>query len=99
MRDVEATLRWIEARSQSGAESWHRAYLQSLTRLATAADTFGEALESTAELGIRELSFGTRRGRTFSILFTIRGSKVYIQHVRDSAQLELPPEAFEDAGE
>ena len=55
MRDVEAALGWIEARSKSGAENWHRAYLDSLTRLRAMADTFGEALESTAELEIREL--------------------------------------------
>jgi len=74
MRDVEETLRWIEARSRSGAESWHGAYLDSLTRLHAMADTFAEAPESTADLRIREVTFGTRRGRTFRLLFTMSGA-------------------------
>ena len=94
MRDVEEILRWIEARSRSGAESWHGAYLDSLTRLHAMADTFAEAPEGTADFRIREVTFGTRRGRTFRLLFTMSGATVFVQHIRDSAQLELPPEAF-----
>jgi plasmid stabilization system protein ParE len=95
-RDVAAILRWIAERSASGAANWYRTCMATIERLETNADSCGLAAEDVDHQGdtIRESLFRTRHGRTFRIVFVIRGSVVSVLHVRSSDQDVIPQEQF-----
>lgn len=86
-RNVRVNLRWIEARSRSGAEAWYRRWLQVLDELRDRADTFGPAPEDVdhAET-IRQIIFNTRRGLPYRALFVVRDRDVFVLHVRGPGQ-------------
>jgi hypothetical protein len=96
-RDVRSILRWLADRSPGGAASWYRICIATIDRLETSADTFSLAAENDDHEGreIREALFKTRRGRTFRIIFLIRGSVVSVPHVRSCDQDVIPPDELQ----
>jgi len=86
-RDYAACLNYIITRSKRGANSWAKAFDKALERLEDNADGCPLAPETDlVDDEIREISFKTRRGLPYRILFTIRGGTVFVIHVRGPGQ-------------
>lgn len=84
---IESIYRWIAQRSTDGAHRWYSNILVALDHLAKEADRYAEAPESHRfEETIRNLSFRMRSGRTYRVLFTIRGNEVHALFVRAPGQ-------------
>lgn len=90
--DIRDILAWLAMRSASGALAWYRRWLTVLCELADAAEGFGVAPENERHPEpIRQVLFKTRRGRTYRALFVVRGSDVFVLHVRGPGQRPLEP--------
>jgi plasmid stabilization system protein ParE len=89
-QDVRCIARWIEARSRRGAESWLDAYNQMIRRLIQNADSCEAALEA-AEVGVplKQVLFGTPRGRQYRAVFLIVGHQVRVLRVRGPGQMPI----------
>jgi plasmid stabilization system protein ParE len=86
-RDYAACLNYIVARSKQGANSWATAFDKALERLEDNADGCPLALENDLlDEEIREVSFKTRRGLPYRVLFVIRDTTVFVIHVRGPGQ-------------
>jgi plasmid stabilization system protein ParE len=91
-RDVDHILAWLNERSPTGAASWLRRWDQAFAILETSADEYGLAPENEdSPLEIRQIMFRTRKGREYRALYTIRGSDVYVMHIRAPGQDLVPP--------
>ena len=88
-RDVDHFLSWIshDRKSPQGAVRWYRAYEMALDRLARVADQQPLAPENEfADFEVRHMTFKTRRGRPYRLLFTLADREVRGLHVRGPGQ-------------
>ena len=85
--DVRAILRWIENRSEAGALTWYRRWLQVLNTLESRADSLGLAPESEEHSEpIHQVIFKTKHGRPYRALYILRERNVFVLHVRGPGQ-------------
>jgi plasmid stabilization system protein ParE len=89
-RDIESILRYVQTRSQQGADAWYRRLAEILESISRSPVSFGLAPEDEdhAEL-IRQAIFKTRKGLPYRALFVQRPEAVYVIHVRGSGQDQL----------
>ena len=89
--DVRSILQWIGERSRSGAQAWDTRWEEVLQLLSTSANSCSVAPENDDhEITIRDFNFKTRRGRMYRALFTVRGQRVIVLHVRGPGQDLVP---------
>ncbi len=86
-RDVQIILRYIAARSKTGAEAWYRRLSKVFDELRQSPESFGFAPEDAdhAET-IRQAVFKTRHGLPYRALFVMRNDLIFVIHVRGSGQ-------------
>ena len=91
--DIERIFAWLSERSQEGADRWYESFWNSAERLKTFPSACGLAPES-AEVNheLRQMLFGTRKGRTYRALFVISGDVVRILCVRGPGERLLAPD-------
>lgn len=84
---------YIAERSPSGAQSWRDAFQTAVDSLERNADLCPLAPESQRlKQPVRQISFKTRHGRPFRVLFVIRDDRVYLLHIRGPGQNLLLPD-------
>jgi plasmid stabilization system protein ParE len=85
--DVDHIYAWIKERSKRGAVRWYAAFLQAASKLRTDPARHAVALESE-QMGeeIRQCFFRTPRGRSYRLLFMVRGDEVRVLRVRGPGQ-------------
>jgi plasmid stabilization system protein ParE len=90
--DVSRVLQWLRERSLRGAAHWLGRYHRALKTLATDPRGFGTAPESL-DCGedLREISFKTRYGNVYRLVFVIRSNVVHVLRLRTSGQPLLSP--------
>ena len=94
--DVRSITKYLYERSPQGAAAWLDAYRQTRTRLASNADSCGQAEENQHfDIDVRQALFKTRRGRIYRLLFTIVGNEVRILRVRGPGQAPAVAEDLE----
>ncbi len=92
-QDADRIYRWIAERSTGGANRWYEQFLGALRRLVSDAEVCGLAPENEyVDPEIRQLSFKTRKGLRYRILFSITGGTVHVLHVRGPGQSLLGPD-------
>ena len=92
-RDFDRIVAWLCDRSPQGADAWLRAWEKTKETLHDSADKFGLAPENEGpELEVREITFRTRKGKDYRVLYTIRDRNVYIMHLRGPGQDLLSPD-------
>lgn len=92
LREVDAALGWLSARSRTAAVRWHEQLMKAVRSLKDNPERCGLAPECAWYPGeLRQLLHGKRRG-IYRILFEVRGNTVYILRVRHSAQALLEPD-------
>jgi plasmid stabilization system protein ParE len=85
--DIRLIVCWIKERSESGAETWYRRWLEVLSTLQGRADSYPTAPENEDHSEtIRQILFKTKYGRMYRALFTINAKDVNILHVRGPGQ-------------
>lgn len=90
-KGVDTIYHWIGERSAAGAQRWYRGLLDALDQLSSDADRFPEAPESRRfEQKVRHLTFRTRSGRSYRLLFTIEADEVHVLFVRGPGQDWVP---------
>ncbi len=91
--DVDHIISWLEERSLSGAKNWRTAFDIALGRIARNALSFGLAPESLDhDEDVHELTFSTRYGHTYRVVYIVRSETVYVVRVRGTGQPILPPD-------
>ena len=94
--DVRSITKYLYERSPQGAAAWLDAYRQARARLASNADSCGQAEEDEhLDIDVRQALFKTRRGRVYRMLFTIVGNEVRILRVRGPGQAPVIAEDFD----
>ena len=84
---------FIHQRSKQGAVSWLKAFETAKQRLESAADTFAlSQANCDFDRQVREISFKTRKGRTYRVVFTIAGTEVLILRLRGPGQAAIDPD-------
>ena len=94
--DVSSVLQWLRERSPRGAANWMNRYDHALKTLCANADGFGvapEADESGEDL--REITFKTRYGNAYRLVFIIRGEMGHVLRVRSTGQPLLTNDEIE----
>ncbi len=83
---------WLTEQSPAGALRWLDALESACRQIAERADSYGLAPEADA-FGepLRQSLFKTRRGKTYRILFVIRGRVVHVVSVRGAGQAPIDP--------
>lgn len=85
--DIDSIYAWIAKRSIDGAARWYRRLLEVLKSLEHNPEGWGLAPEHRAvNREIRQVTFKTRRGRTYRALFEIRDEEVVVLHIRGPGQ-------------
>jgi plasmid stabilization system protein ParE len=85
--DFDRCFDFIEQRSVEGAARWFAAFEACRDRLAESPLSHPLAPESGGVgLAIREVSFKTRRGKPYRIIYIIEGTEVRILRVRGPGQ-------------
>ena len=93
--DVDEIVTWIAKHSPQGANVWLDRLLQVVDQLSITANKCSLAPENGyGDTEIRHLTFKTRRGKPYRLLFTIRDDVVLIRHVRGPGQDLVPPQDF-----
>jgi plasmid stabilization system protein ParE len=93
--DAEAAYDWIRADSPSAAVKWFNGLADVIESLETLPERCALARESArAGEKIRQLLYG-RRPHVYRILYIIRGTDVYILHVRHSARQTMERDDIE----
>lgn len=91
-QNIVATYGWIAERSVDGARRWRRKLDEAIANLGARADRYPVASESVHfEETIRNLTFRMRSGRTYRLLFTIRGDEAHVLFVRGPGQDWVAP--------
>jgi plasmid stabilization system protein ParE len=92
-QDADAIFEWIEFRSREGASRWYAAFLKTLESLKSNPERCGRAPEAAfVAAEIRQITFKTRRGNVYRILFLIRDGEVLVLHIRGPGQPLLTPD-------
>jgi plasmid stabilization system protein ParE len=95
-RDLDHILTWLNERSPRGAANWLRVWDQTFAVLESSADEYGLAPESEGRpLEIRQILFRTRKGRDYRALYAIRGSEVFVMHIRAPGQDLVSPQELQ----
>jgi plasmid stabilization system protein ParE len=95
-RDFDAIIDYIAERSPQGAASLAARFEEALARLERNPFIAPVAPESEdLQEEVRHLMFRTRSGRTFRLLFVVRGDEVRVLRVRGAGQ---PPVRPDDLG-
>ena len=93
--DLDGALAWFEAHAPALAADWYDGLMEGLRSLAASPQRCPLAPENAEfKEEIRQLLYGRRRGM-YRILFTIRGRRVHVVHVRHGARQHLTPEDHE----
>lgn len=88
--DVAKIHAWIAKRSPRGALAWSEALFDAIHRLKDDAASHPLAPEAAkVGLPVRELSFKTRRGRKYRVVFLINGVHVRVLRIRGPGQRSL----------
>jgi plasmid stabilization system protein ParE len=98
--EFRAQYAWIAERSESGAQAWAWAFHAALDQLKRVANSCPKAPETRhRDEVIHQMTFKTRRGRPYRMLFLIRDDLVCVLHVRGPRQnlmradeIEVPDE-------
>ena len=94
--DVDFIFKWLQERSPFGANRWYAAFLDSAASLASDPLRYGLAPEaSSVTEAVRQCFFKTRAGRSYRILFVVKGSEVRVLRVRGPGQLNVEREGFD----
>jgi plasmid stabilization system protein ParE len=93
-RDLEGCYAYIAKRSLRGAAAWTNAFQQQvLDALVIDPQSYEIAPESRDHpVEIRQKMFGTRQGKNYRALFTIRGQEVFVIHIRGPGQDLMSPD-------
>jgi plasmid stabilization system protein ParE len=92
-RDADRIFEWIENQSREGAGRGYAAFLKTLESLKNNPDRCGRAPEAALVAAeIRQITFKTRRGGVYRILFLVCDDEVLILHVRGPGQPLLTPD-------
>ena len=88
-RDIGEAYEWLAGQDESAAIRWYNRLLEAVTSL----DTFPERCPLAPEskffpVEVREIFHGRRRHK-YRVLFTVKGDRVYVLHVRHGARLTL----------
>jgi plasmid stabilization system protein ParE len=90
-QDLEAVVLWIAEHSREAAREWYWRVKEAIGTLRTSPFRCPLAPENAAfEQEIRHLLYGRRR-YVYRILFTVRGAKVHVLHIRHGAREPLRP--------
>ena len=94
--DASSVLQWLRERSPRGAAHWLGRYHHALKLLRANANGFGKAPESV-DCGedLREITFRTRYGNTYRLVFLVRSDTVHVLRVRSTGQPLLTPDEIE----
>lgn len=91
LREIDEALKWRAKTSSTAARRWLERLMAAIQSLKDSPERYGLAPESDWFPGeIRQLLHG-KKGRTYRILFEIRGATVFILRVRHGAQALLEP--------
>jgi plasmid stabilization system protein ParE len=86
-QDADRIFDWIEQRSPDGAQRWYAALFATLDSLKVNPERCGLAPETAlVTVEIRQITFKTRLGNVYRVLFHIRDNEVLILHVRGAGQ-------------
>ena len=86
-RDLDLILNHLHSKSARGANAWYRQWLKGCDTLKKSASSFGLAPEDDDnEFTVQQLTFSTRRGLPYRILYRIVDTTVYIYHLRGPGQ-------------
>jgi toxin ParE1/3/4 len=90
--DIERIYAWLSEKSQDGARRWYESFWNSAERLKTFPVSCGLAPEND-DFGdeLRQMLFGTKKGRTYRALFVISGDAVRVLSVRGPGERPLRP--------
>lgn len=93
--DAEAAYLWIRSQSPDAADRWFNGLYAAIDSLETFPARCGLAPEAEdAEVEVRQLLYG-RRPHVYRILLVIRGTTVFILHIRHGARLPLRPDELD----
>lgn len=85
-RDLEAALEWMTVEHNSVINEWYRGILDAILSLECFPARCHLAPENAnVPYELRQLMYGKRRN-AYRILFTIRGVRVHVLHIRHSAR-------------
>ena len=92
--DLESIVDWIAIRSATGAAKWIGSYERMLTLLAKhpLAHSYAPENDHVENKIIRNVHFGTSRGRQFRAVYFIRDDVVVLTHLRGPHQRSLSRE-------
>jgi len=94
-RDIDAIITWIAEENEHAAIQWYERVREALQSLGQFPERCPLAPESSMVPGeVRQLLHGKRRGM-YRILFTIRGKKVHVLHIRHGARDWVDPRTLE----
>jgi hypothetical protein len=83
---------YIHTRSKSGAAAWNSAFHKARRRLEESPEAFAECQEGDVfDCPVREVLFGTRKGLTYRIVFTVEDGEVQILRIRGPGQAPVDP--------
>jgi plasmid stabilization system protein ParE len=94
--DLARIYDWLAARSPGGAARWYEAFWDATERLMEYPYSCPRAAEA-ARLpeDVREMLFGTRKGRTYRALFVVEADIVHILCVRGPGEKHVRSEDIE----
>ena len=90
-QDIDETLHWLEERSAQGAANWYARYRSAIEMVRDNGRSFGLAPETgNYDESIHELTFSTRYGNAYRVLYIIRDETAFVLRVRGTGQTLLP---------
>ena len=91
--DIRSVGEWFGSRNRRAESRWYAQMLRVVEKLATNPSHYPQAEDNfNADIDLRELIVGRRRGMVHRVLFTIGGQIVYVHRVRHAAQDTLSVE-------
>jgi plasmid stabilization system protein ParE len=91
--DIDRIFACLSEHSQEGAERWYESFWNSAERLKTFPSSCGAAAESPSFGNeLRQMLFGTKRGRTYRALSVISGDVFRVLCVRGPGKRPLKPD-------
>lgn len=89
-KDADLIFDWLEQRSPAGADHWHTAMGEAISKVAADPSRFPLSAEGVRyKHGIHEALFGTSQGRRYRLLFMIGAAAVRVIRVRGPGQRPL----------